>query len=1101
MPHSIPSCIACNRRGYIVCLVICLMFLSILPVKAELLYNRPIKTDIWKGAEIEYLGGTVIVRINSEADSAAVESLFAAHDCYAIHYSGWNGWALAGYDTSASLFHKIDSLNASPLINLAEPNGIGHPTSAPNDPLFTDSLQWSLWNTGKGLAEIEDADIDALEAWEIEAGDTLLIIAVLDTGFPYNTCNGDEYEPGDYCHDDLSDESKYIFGYDCSDSVAGCISVEEGGFLADEGGPFGYHGTAVTSIISAMTNNLVGMAGTVWDCKVYVMKLYPSSPNDCSAAAYNVSLAMNLAVDYGAKIINLSSGWYCDSGFAIMEQAVERADSAKCLLVATTGNDLSPVMLFPAAYATHANREWNCCDPDTEVCPEYPDNCGHRNVIAVGASSAADTHMTFSNYGTDDYKVTLLAPSDIRVAVLKTYAAPPDTSCCFPSNCTGNWQTGFSGTSASAPHVSGVAGLLQSYALAKDGDFITPDSVRTLIEWTADDIETDGWDQRSGFGRINALRALMAMDGKFPNATGYLRANATWGDSLGDTLYVLGDVVIPDGYTVTIKPGTVVKLLDNDREDFGVDSTKCEIIVQGTLVIDGGPDSLIQLVSCGDSPSDSDWYGIKIDSTGSVEMEYCVFEDAAVPLPWDSPDAYTMNHVTFRHCQTWPAVVDSAETLRVVGCAKQDFDTAVIVNSWGALSLDSCHLQTGEIGVLAESQSSVRLKECEIRDVATGIYFSNSASDSVLGCTFRDNILRGIIVPDNDNMFIDGCIFVDSTGSDTLIYGIHSSANITVKNSYFQGYEYGIKVLPKKGEGPPSPLIEDCGFYNIGKVGIWAASGSDPTIKKCCFKGSFEQAGIEVDGGNPYISRCYMASENDEILMGMLFTGGATGTIRKTAIWDYDSCAVEIVDSADPDFGNSDSIGCNWFEEPAAGRHFFRSYSDSNIVAKSNYWEIENQDTIAGKIVGDVDIEPILGLCDHCFPYYSDQCSGLPPSDPSFEPCKIAVTEGQDSRGEEEKEKGCRPREFALSQNYPNPFNPQTVIKYDLPEPVHVRLTVYNALGQKVRTLVDERQGEGYKTVIWDGSTDQGEEVASGIYFFRLQTGSYEATKKMILLR
>ncbi len=93
------------------------------------------------------------------------------------------------------------------------------------------------------------------------------------------------------------------------------------------------------------------------------------------------------------------------------------------------------------------------------------------------------------------------------------------------------------------------------------------------------------------------------------------------------------------------------------------------------------------------------------------------------------------------------------------------------------------------------------------------------------------------------------------------------------------------------------------------------------------------------------------------------------------------------------------------------------------------------------------------------------------------------------------------PKAFSLSQNYPNPFNPETVIKYTLPEDCHVELILYNILGQKVKTLVNQHQSAGYKMVHWNGRDDEGNEIASGLYFYRIETPKYSETKKMVLLR
>ncbi len=93
------------------------------------------------------------------------------------------------------------------------------------------------------------------------------------------------------------------------------------------------------------------------------------------------------------------------------------------------------------------------------------------------------------------------------------------------------------------------------------------------------------------------------------------------------------------------------------------------------------------------------------------------------------------------------------------------------------------------------------------------------------------------------------------------------------------------------------------------------------------------------------------------------------------------------------------------------------------------------------------------------------------------------------------------PREFWVAQNFPNPFNPETEISYELPKDAHVTLTVYNLLGQRVKTLVDESQGVGRHNVRWGGRDDSGEEVASGVYFYKIQAGDFTVTKKMVLIR
>lgn len=113
-------------------------------------------------------------------------------------------------------------------------------------------------------------------------------------------------------------------------------------------------------------------------------------------------------------------------------------------------------------------------------------------------------------------------------------------------------------------------------------------------------------------------------------------------------------------------------------------------------------------------------------------------------------------------------------------------------------------------------------------------------------------------------------------------------------------------------------------------------------------------------------------------------------------------------------------------------------------------------------------------------------------------PWVVDVTEVEE---EEEEEKELLPEDFSICQNYPNPFNPHTVIEYALPEQSHVSIVVYNILGQKVRVLRDEMERAGFKKVVWDGKDDKGFDVASGVYFYRIQATDFVKCKKMLLLK
>jgi hypothetical protein len=93
------------------------------------------------------------------------------------------------------------------------------------------------------------------------------------------------------------------------------------------------------------------------------------------------------------------------------------------------------------------------------------------------------------------------------------------------------------------------------------------------------------------------------------------------------------------------------------------------------------------------------------------------------------------------------------------------------------------------------------------------------------------------------------------------------------------------------------------------------------------------------------------------------------------------------------------------------------------------------------------------------------------------------------------------PRAYALAQNYPNPFNPLTTIRFDMKEKGLVTVKIYDVAGRLVRTLVNEVRNAGAYSAVWDGRNNIGADVASGIYFYKMETAGFQATKKLVLLR
>jgi murein tripeptide amidase MpaA len=144
-----------------------------------------------------------------------------------------------------------------------------------------------------------------------------------------------------------------------------------------------------------------------------------------------------------------------------------------------------------------------------------------------------------------------------------------------------------------------------------------------------------------------------------------------------------------------------------------------------------------------------------------------------------------------------------------------------------------------------------------------------------------------------------------------------------------------------------------------------------------------------------------------------------------------------------------------------------------------------------------IDLTPYIGQQIQVrFFYHTD--GGLPGDGFYFD--DFAVVEYSDEVSGIEPPEGTLPFSF-VSQNFPNPFNPSTTIHYGLPRENHVSIRIFNALGELVLTLLDEVQDAGARTITWNGVNEAGEEVSSGIYFYRITADGLVRTGKMVLIR
>ena len=306
-----------------------------------------------------------------------------------------------------SIDSALEAFQADTSVLFAEPDYVIQLTATPNDASF--GSLWGLNNTGQ-VGGTLDADIDALEAWNVTTGSSSTIVAVIDTGV-------------DYTHPDLATNiwvnSDEIAGNGIDDDGNGYIDDIHGyDFVNNDGDPMddNSHGTHVSGTIGAVANNGIGVVGINWNVQIMALKFLSASGSGYISDAVR---ALDYAVANGAKISNNSWG---GGGFSnAMNSAISRARNAGHIFVAAAGN-------------AGANNDSTAT---------YPSNYSHDNVIAVAATDRNDQLASFSNYGATT--VDLAAPG---VGILSTVP--------------GNGYASYSGTSMATPHVSGVVALLQS---------------------------------------------------------------------------------------------------------------------------------------------------------------------------------------------------------------------------------------------------------------------------------------------------------------------------------------------------------------------------------------------------------------------------------------------------------------------------------------------------------------------------------------------------------------------------------------------------------------------------------------------------------------
>ncbi len=450
-------------------LVFCLAIASALLASGGAILAATAPTETAAPAPGEAVGQKLVLAAPVGTDVLQVAALVARHGGVVERWLPRLGLALVDFPAVPPVAAALATLAAEPLVDfVAEHRLIVRAAEIPLDPYWPQ--QWG------------PARVQGPAAWDLAWGDPSVVIAVVDSGVHQG-------------HYDLAANTWYNPGESGIDPVTGrrtCAAWPAVNGLDDDGNGYvddcrGYdfvdrdvnsmdvlgHGTVVAGIAAAATNNpdptapdfYEGIAGMARQAGLMAVRVLNARG---SGSAFDVAAGIDYATANGARVINLSLTFPPSYGpdspdVAAVRRAVEAAQAADVLVVAASGNENQPIVDCPACFA---------------------------GVLAVGASTQTDERAWFSNHAN---RLDLVAPG---VGIFSTLLNPGNSSY-------GLYNNSGSGTSFAAPHAAGVAALVR--ALRPD---LHQGDVHALLRMTADDVGLPGFDIWTGWGRLNAQRAV-----------------------------------------------------------------------------------------------------------------------------------------------------------------------------------------------------------------------------------------------------------------------------------------------------------------------------------------------------------------------------------------------------------------------------------------------------------------------------------------------------------------------------------------------------------------------------------------------------------------
>ena len=1001
-------------------------------------------------------------------------------------------------DDMVNKFLSIDQIRYS------EKMGIIEPAYVPND---------SLWDQLYGLPQVK-ADL-AYDFWDIDGGilpgqmeSGEIVVAIPDIGLKWDhpdlidniwqnlgeDADGDGvvlefadtvwvFDPGDTNGID-DDEDGYIdnfIGYDPAMSDNDPAPLNK----------FHEHGTKVAGNVSAVTNNGIGLASVGFSVKL--MGVNANNNIDEPWYLTHTNQAVLAAAQMGADIINCS--WV---SLAFNDYQYNLFNTVKneygCITVAAAGNGVSN----------------GGVEDTTDFNPRYP--AAYDNTVSV---TALGENSTFNCWANVHETVDIGAPGEFIIC-----AMPRDDEL---------YALG-TGTSYATPLTAGAIALVKSVIPDADNEVILSKIIHTAeyypdMDRTCVGQELDGL---LGSGQLNVYRAILACyypelsaseidfqtDDGFVNPGDTVVVNVTVANSMG---FEAAENVI-----ATLSTNDSLLTVINDQIVFD-DAIPGGEELTGQFIITSPSNALLGDIVC----------NIHFSAT-SGETFYETDIEFQVPLSLGQ-FGYPIENI---NVQTAPIITDlDGNSLKEIYFSAD----SMMYGTWVAgFDVPGFPFDAGiEIG---SSPAAGDLDGNGDKELVFGstdgiLYALTKTGTQHVAYGQSDPIMGAPALCDMDQDGDLEIIFVSGNETSGALYAIHDTGDDVTG--------FPLDIPEKMVVGPAVADLDNDGVLDIVIVtsdsNIYAVDGTGiikdgfPFITSASL--SSPATLVDLDGDQDL--EIAAGNENGELYVlhhdGSLMASFSAGDAIRGGISVADingNGSLELL------FTGYDNHVHAW--DPVANTEAFGWPVDlgTDAVTEPLTADLDNDgdlEVVTATITGTIHINHHDGTPYQNFPYssqdsiYSTPAIGDLDNDGDYELIVgtlmgLQVIDMQEAAGDRYSwqvyrgnahrdgyfdvtlasitpNKNVLPTEYSLGNNYPNPFNPITRFTYSLPEDVRVSITVYDIKGRAVKTLVDSEQSAGYKSIQWNATNDAGAPVSTGLYFYIIQAGNFNQTKKMILLK